>query len=186
MLSGLRDNSFNENAIRDPWAHLARFYETASMCKPDGVSDEQVNLQLFGFSLIGRAKDWLLCLPNGTIQTWKELDNKFLERFFTTIQFTKRRIEFVNFEQQDTESLYDSWERFKSLLCRYPNHNMEQMQNFIKGLKSQTHMLLDAFAGGIIRQMIKPHVKDLIENMCMNEYNSKSESRLISKQVARS
>lgn len=27
MLSGLKENMFNENAIRDPWAHLARFYE---------------------------------------------------------------------------------------------------------------------------------------------------------------
>lgn len=67
VLSGLRDNLFNENTIIDPWAHLARFYETVSMSKLDGVSEDQVNLRLFGFSLIGRAKDWLLCLPNGTI-----------------------------------------------------------------------------------------------------------------------
>ncbi|CAL5185729.1 unnamed protein product [Lathyrus oleraceus] len=31
VLSGLRDNPFNENAIRDSWKHLARFYETTSM-----------------------------------------------------------------------------------------------------------------------------------------------------------
>lgn len=53
--------------------------------------------------------------------------------------------------------------------------NMEQMQNFIKDLKSQTHMLLDASAGGVIRQMTEPQVKDLIEKMFMNEYHSKSE-----------
>lgn len=45
---------------------------------------------------------------------------------------------------------------------------MEQMQNFIKGLKSQTRMLLDAFVGDTTTQMTKPRVKDLIENMCMN------------------
>lgn len=54
MLSGLRDNPFDGNAIRDPWTHLVRFYETASRCKPDVVTNDQVKLQLFGFSLIGR------------------------------------------------------------------------------------------------------------------------------------
>lgn len=54
-------------------------------------------------------------------------------------------------------------------------NNMEQMQTFIKGLKSQTYMLLDVFARGIICQMTAPQVKNLIEKMCMNEYCSKSE-----------
>lgn len=78
------------------------------MCKLTDVTDDQVKLRLFGFSLIGSAKYWLLCLLNGTIQTWKELEDKFLEIFFTTSQFTERRAEIVNFKQQETESLYDS------------------------------------------------------------------------------
>lgn len=49
------------------------------------------------------------------------------------------------------------------------------MQNFIKGLKSQTRMLLDTSAEGTIRQMAEPRVKDLIEKMCMKEYRSKTE-----------
>lgn len=67
------------------------------MCKSDGVLDDHIKLQLFGFSLIGRDKDWLLFLPNGTIQTWKELEDKFLERFFSTSQFNDRRAKIVNF-----------------------------------------------------------------------------------------
>lgn len=46
VILGLRDNPFDGNAIRDPWAHLARFYETASMCRLDGVLDDQIKLQL--------------------------------------------------------------------------------------------------------------------------------------------
>lgn len=89
VLSGLREKSFDGNAIRDPCAHLAHFYETTSMCKPTDISEDHVKLRLFRFSLIGKAKDWLLCLPNGTIQTWKELEERFLERFFTTTQFSE-------------------------------------------------------------------------------------------------
>lgn len=127
VISGLRDNQFEGNTIRDPWEHLARFYKTVSMCKPDYVMEDQVKIRLFGFSLIERAKDWLLYLPNGTIQTWKELEDKFLEIFFTTMQFSEWRAEIVNFKQQETESLYDSWERFKLLLRMCPNHNMSNM-----------------------------------------------------------
>lgn len=53
---------------------------------------------------------------------------------------------------------------------------MEKMHNFIKGLKSQTRMLLNAFVGGMTRTMIEPQIKDLIEKMCLNECRLKSES----------
>lgn len=54
-------------------------------------------------------------------------------------------------------------------------NNMKQMQNFIKGLKGQTSILLDPFVGGTTRTMIGPQVKDLIESMCLHEFRSKSE-----------
>lgn len=84
VLSGLRGNLFDENTIRDMWEHLSRLYKITSMCRPTDITEDQVKLRLFGFSLIGRSKDWLTFLPNGTIQTWKDMNDKFLDRFFTT------------------------------------------------------------------------------------------------------
>lgn len=58
------------------------------------------------------------------------------------------------------------------MLCICHNHNiriMEQMQSFVKGLQIQAHMLLDASAGGTIRTLTEPHVKELVENMGLNE-----------------
>lgn len=52
-------------------------------------------------------------------------------------------------------------------------NNIEQMKNFIKALKSHTHMLLDDSVGGTIRTMIEPEIKDPVEKMCLNEYRSK-------------
>lgn len=54
-------------AIRDPCKHLAKFYETCSMCKSIDVTEDRVKLILFGFSLIGQPKYWLQCIPNGTV-----------------------------------------------------------------------------------------------------------------------
>ncbi|KAK2410681.1 hypothetical protein QL285_046032 [Trifolium repens] len=178
VLSGLRENQFDGSAIRDPWAHLENFYETCNMCRPDGFTDSQIKLRLFGFTLIGRAKDWLQCIPSGTITTWKELEDKFLERFFTTDQFLARRADITGFEQGETESLYEAYERFKMLLRKCPNHcldNMEQMQIFIRGLRMQSRMLIDASAGGTIKNKNEDEVRQLVENMCLNEYRSKSE-----------
>lgn len=84
MLLGWRDKKFDGNINNDPWEHLARFYETTSMCQPKGIIEDQVKPKLSNFSLIGRAKDWLLCLLNGVIETWIDMEDKFLERFFTT------------------------------------------------------------------------------------------------------
>lgn len=52
------------------------------------------------------------------------------------------------------------------------------MKFFIKGLRSQTRMLLDSSARGTIRVLTEAQVKDLMEKMCLNEYQSKSERKI--------
>ncbi|WJX19050.1 hypothetical protein P8452_08784 [Trifolium repens] len=57
---------------------------------------------------------------------------------------------------------------------RCPNHNisaMEQMQLFTIGMKMQHRMILDALAGGFIKVKTYAESKDLVEQMCQNEYN---------------
>lgn len=78
VLSYLREKPFDGNTTNDPWEHLARFHETTSMCQPEDITEDQVKLKLFSFSLVGREKDWLLCLLNRVIKTWRELEDKFL------------------------------------------------------------------------------------------------------------
>ncbi|XP_045810767.1 uncharacterized protein LOC123905179 [Trifolium pratense] len=58
----------------------------------------------------GRAKDWLDTIPAGTIETWRQLERKFLDRYFPIHKFLERRAEISNFEQADGETLYDAWE----------------------------------------------------------------------------
>lgn len=106
VLLGLRDKQFDGNANNYPGEHLARFYETTSMCQPKGITEDQVKLKLFSFSLIGRANDWLLCLPNGVIRTWRELEDKFLKRFFTTTQYKNKNWKDIVWTSRDWISLW--------------------------------------------------------------------------------
>jgi len=55
------------------------------------VRDDQKKLRLFAFTLTEKAKDWLLTLPSGTIQTWDELELKFLERFYPMSKYWEKK-----------------------------------------------------------------------------------------------
>lgn len=54
-------------------------------------SFQYFKLTLFIFLLVWWEMDWILCLPNGSIETWKELEDKYLEMFFTNTKFNERK-----------------------------------------------------------------------------------------------
>ena len=86
----------------------------------NGIIEDAIRLCLFQFSLKDKATGWLQALQPGNIITWVEMGQKFLEKFFPPAKTTFLRIEIRTFEQQDLESLYEAWERFKDLLGRCP------------------------------------------------------------------
>ncbi|GAU36667.1 hypothetical protein TSUD_15800 [Trifolium subterraneum] len=135
-------------------------------------------VETFKFSLTGRAKDWLDTIPPGTIATWQDLERKFKDRYFPIHKFLERRSEIMNFEQGDSETLYDAWERFKLCLKKCPDHGideLQQMQYFTQGLRPQTRMLLDASAGGSLKNKDEVEAKELVETMTQNEYRAQND-----------
>lgn len=132
------------------------------MCKlKGGTSDDQVKLRLFDFSLINRAKDWLQCIPNCIIHTWKELEENFLKRYYSNVQFVERKVTISNFDQEEAESLSDACERFKLLLCKSPilMNDMKQLTHFIGNLKIQTRMLLKTSVRSTLRTKTNEEMK---------------------------
>ncbi|KAL0332926.1 UNVERIFIED_CONTAM: hypothetical protein Scaly_2194100 [Sesamum calycinum] len=75
----------------DPHKHIKEFHVVCSGMKPQGVTEEQVKLRAFPFSLGDKAKDWLYSLPSGTIVSWNELKKQFLENYFPTSRTTNIR-----------------------------------------------------------------------------------------------
>ncbi|KAL0427783.1 UNVERIFIED_CONTAM: hypothetical protein Slati_2953100 [Sesamum latifolium] len=57
----------------DPHKHLKKFHVVCSGMRPQGVTEEQVKLRAFSFSLGEKAKDWPYSLPSGSIISWNEL-----------------------------------------------------------------------------------------------------------------
>ncbi|MCH89024.1 hypothetical protein A2U01_0009917 [Trifolium medium] len=173
VLNALKENQYSGAESQCPNLHLAHFYEVCCYTDPPNVTESDKRLRLFKFSLTGRAKDWLGTLPPNTINTWQELEVKFLARFFPIHKYLEKRQDITNFEQGNSESLYDAWERFKLCLKKCPKHKLDdhaQMQHFTQGLRAQTRMLLNVSAGGSMRNKDASEAKELIDAMAQNEY----------------
>ncbi|PNX82673.1 hypothetical protein L195_g038705, partial [Trifolium pratense] len=78
----------------------------------------------------------------------------------------------------DNETLYDVWERFKLCLKKCPNHGFDghsQMQMFTQGLCPQTCMILDASAGGSLKNKDETEARELVKSMTQNEYRTQND-----------
>ena len=65
-----------------------------------------IKLHLFPFSLRNIATTWYESLPYGLVDTWEELVEAYLGRFFPPSLTYERRREIIVFQQEEDESLY--------------------------------------------------------------------------------
>jgi len=121
----------------------------------------------------------VLTIPSGTIQSWEELELKFLEKYFLMLKYWDKK-EIQTFKQGDAESLYDAWERFTLMLKRCPNNELSEKQYFqifTEGLTHNIRMFLDASGGGSLKNKTDHEVEALIESMAQNEYRADAEKK---------
>ncbi|KAL0302830.1 UNVERIFIED_CONTAM: hypothetical protein Sangu_3075200 [Sesamum angustifolium] len=90
--------TFRGLAGEDPHKHIKEFHVVCSGMRPQGVTEEQVKLRAFPFSLGDKAKDWLYSLPSGTIVSWNELKKQFLENYFPASRTTNIRKDIVEYD----------------------------------------------------------------------------------------
>ena len=162
---------FNGLAGEDPNKHLKEFQVVCSTMRPPNISEEQVKLRAFPFSLDGAAKDWLYYLPPGSIGSWVELKRNFLERYFPASKAANIRKEICGIRQMNGETLHEYWERFKRLCASCPNHQISEqllIQYFYEGLTPMDRSMIDAASGGALMNKTPQEAKDLIVNMAAN------------------
>ena len=63
----------------------------ANTVKLNGVRSDVIKLQLFPFSLRDVAATWFDSLPVGSMNTWEELVEAYMSRFFPPALIAKRR-----------------------------------------------------------------------------------------------
>nr|XP_025635713.1 uncharacterized protein LOC112729779 [Arachis hypogaea] len=142
--------------------------------KANGVHSDTYKLLLFPFSLRDKASKWLESFPKESLTTWKKVVNKFLARFYPLQRVNRLRIEVQTFRQQDGETLYEAWKRYKELTRKCPPdmfNEWVQLHIFSEGLTQESKKALVHSSGGSLnkKKTIEEAI-DIIEAVANNEY----------------
>ncbi|XP_016748333.1 uncharacterized protein [Gossypium hirsutum] len=133
--------------------------------KPQGVTEDQIKLRAFPFSLVDSAREWLFYLPPESVNTWSDMSRLIFDRFFPAARETELRRDIVGIYQKDTESLYNYWERYKKLCVSCPQHGLTEqllLQYFYEGLLQMEMKMIDAVSGGALVNMTPQRARELI------------------------
>ncbi|KAK9697939.1 hypothetical protein RND81_08G071100 [Saponaria officinalis] len=147
--------TFHGLSTEDPNKHLSDFHIVCSSMKTANVTDEQLKLRAFPFSLKDAAKDWLYYLPENSINTWLSMKQAFLSKYFPASRASQLKKEISNVEQRDGETLYEYWERFKRLCATCPYHgyaDQDLIMYFCGGLGQDDARMIHAASGGIVNK----------------------------------
>ncbi|GKC04032.1 reverse transcriptase domain-containing protein [Tanacetum coccineum] len=126
---GFRDEDANE--------HLNKYLSITKFIKQNGVSQDNISLNLFPFSLTHEAESWFYHLKTHSIYTWEEMFLKFLLKYYPHSRALQLRKKILNFWQLPLESVFEAWEKFKSCLRKCPDHRillLNQIMTFYHGI----------------------------------------------------
>ena len=99
--------TFHGLAGEDPDKHLKKLHVVCMSMKPMGVTEDQIRLRAFLFSLKDSTKDWLYYLPFGSIKTWNEMKKLFLEKYLPASRVANILKEICGVRQHNRESLHE-------------------------------------------------------------------------------
>ncbi|XP_057522603.1 uncharacterized protein LOC130802612 [Amaranthus tricolor] len=157
----------NEN----PTDHNNLLIDKCMTHKYNNITSNQLMLIAFPFSLAGAAKQWLQEEEPNSIATWEALKKAFLHRYYPPGKTSKYRNEISTFKKKDGESLYDAWERFKSLIRRCPHHGLPDwmvIETVYNALSHEIHTSVDAAAGGNFIMKTLTQAKKILDDMASN------------------
>ncbi|GKD30046.1 retrovirus-related pol polyprotein from transposon TNT 1-94 [Tanacetum coccineum] len=147
LLKELHTNTFSGSDHEDANEHIEKVLEIVDLFHIPNITIDQVMLRAFHMSLTGAVSRWLINKPSGSITTWEHLKTKFISKYCLPARTAKKMEEINNFQQEPDENLYQSWERFKELLMKYPQHYLTEMQEvvlFYNRLDVLTRQILDS------------------------------------------
>ncbi|CAN6547181.1 unnamed protein product [Malus baccata var. baccata] len=161
---------FHGFPTEDANKHLMEFHVVCSGMRPANVDEEQVKLRAFPFTLKAKAKEWLYNLPLGSMNTWNQVKQAFLEQYFPTTKAASIRKDICVIRQHG-EPFGDYYERFTYLVASCPNHQISEhllIQYFYEGLCGTDRVMLNVASGGAFMDKTPINAKALLKNIAGN------------------
>ncbi|XP_068636081.1 uncharacterized protein [Aristolochia californica] len=177
--------TFHGLAGEDPHKHLKEFHVVCTSMIPMEITEEQIKLRAFPFSLKDSAKDWLYYLPFGSITTWNEMKRLFLEKYFPVSRADNIRKEICGVRQHK-ESPYTNIGNVSRICASCPHHQISEqllIQYFYEGLIPTDRSMIDAANGGALVDKNPEATRNLIANMADNSQQFGTRLDLPSKNV---
>ena len=98
---------------------------------------------------------WFESLPVGSVNNWEELVEAYMRRFFPPTLTYERREKIIVFKQEEDESLYNAWERYKTLLKICPMNGIDlttHMDKFYHSMNYTSKGIIDASCCGAFKR----------------------------------
>ena len=148
----------NEN----PYVHVREFEEVVATFHDQVGTTDAVRLKFFPFSLKDKSKSWLYSLRPRSIGSWGEMTQAFFTKYFPHHKTNALKRQISTFAQKNSETLYQTWERFKEMLALCPHHGYESWR------------IVSYFYDGLT-----PRERQFIEMMCNGEFLQKDPDEAI-------
>ena len=178
LITMVQQHQFTGHPTEDPNEHLGRFLIMVTTVKLNGVRPEVIKFHLFPFSLRDIASTWYESLPYGSVDTWEELVQTYLGRFFPPSLTSERRRGIIVIQQGEVENLYVASKIFKRLLKRFPMHGIDlktHMDIVYHALNDTSKDIIDASCFGAFKRKSAEEARDLIEDLAKSNMKAPSE-----------
>ncbi|XP_022020069.1 uncharacterized protein LOC110920143 [Helianthus annuus] len=171
---------FNGRSNDEPYTHLAEFSSICNTIGGHNFALEEVKLRLFQFSLKDKAKQWFLTLPANSIRTWGEMQQVFLDEYYSMAKTDDARDEIRSFRQLSSEPLHEAFTRYKELIRKCPHHQIEKwelVKCFVRGLDDETWNRLESTSNGTLLSNHEDDDWEFLERMSKRSKAKESADR---------
>src|SRR5262249_37762570 len=174
--------SFYGMPNKDLLTFIRDFYATIQTFPLQGLTEDQLRMRCFPYTLKDKAKTWLMTLTPGSLTTWDTVYNRFIGKFYSYQKTAEVRSKIATFAQMEGEPFHEAGERFQSLLIQCPHHHYPlalQNQFFYNGLTQTCQTIVDNVAGGAMWEKSLEETYELYEMLGANSQQKSVRSQSV-------
>nr|GEW35852.1 hypothetical protein [Tanacetum cinerariifolium] len=130
------DNTFNGTSRENAFEHINNFLKVVGPLKINGVSQDRFRFSIFPISLTSAASEWFKNDCIGSVTTWENLVEKFVQKFY---QLSDDNEEMEAEERDDPDDIAEIF-KIKGNLFNYETPLCKAFNDFNYPLKTNTGM----------------------------------------------